>query len=124
MDGSIFPADLEQGSFKLSNGEYGWTREQALRAITILVEHNKAILGGELWWIPPGATTFDLIPQVEGGKACYVWETREEPDESWSNFVRRCAAESLKCVKELPRPGEVPPDFPGQILYNLTWTPD
>jgi hypothetical protein len=124
MEESIFPLDLEQASFKLSNGEYGWTREQALRAIAILVEHNKAILGGDLWWIPPGATTFDLVPQAAGNKASYHWETPEDPGEPWVEFVRRCAVDSLKHVKTWPGPGEIPPDLPGQILYNLTWRPD
>jgi len=56
----MFPSDLEVGTFRLSNGEYGWTREQIPRVIGVLVENNLGILGGELWWVPLGAETFHL----------------------------------------------------------------
>lgn len=117
----MFPADLELNAFKLSNGEFGWTRDQIPRVVTILIEHNLAIHGGELWWIPPGANDFSTIPQADGTRACYAWTTEERPGEAWADFVRRSAAETLAAVEKWPRPGEIPPDLLGRILYNLTW---
>jgi hypothetical protein len=118
----LFPPDLEQGTFRLSNGEFGWTRDQITRVVHVLVEHNLGILGGELWWIPPGADTFDLIPQADGGRACYTWTIEQRADEPWPDFVRRSAAESLAAVEKWPAPGDIPADLPGRILYNLTWS--
>jgi len=117
----MFPPDLEQGTFRLANGEFGWTRDQIPRVVQILVEHNLGILGGELWWIPPGADTFRLIPQANMGAACYTWETEQKPDEPWPEFVLRSAAESLAAVEKWPVPGDVPANLPGRILYNLSW---
>lgn len=122
QEAKIFPPELEQAAFKLANGEFGWTRDQVRRVVAILVDHNCAILGGELWWVSPGADTFSLVPQVDGTRACYTWETESKPEEDWSNYVRRCASETLAAVEKWPQPGEVPPHLPGQILYNLTWT--
>lgn len=117
----MFPPDLERGTCRLSNGEFGWTRDQIPRVIPILIEHNLAILGGELWWIIPGANTFSTIPQAVGPRACYAWNTDRHAGELWPDFVRRSAAENLAEVKKWPRPGEVSADLPGRILYNLTW---
>jgi hypothetical protein len=117
----MFPPTLELGTFRFSNGEFGWTRDQIPRVVPILIEHNLAILGGELWWIPPGADTFSLVPQADGTTACYTWTTKEKPGECWADFVRRSAAESLAAVEKWPRPGERPADLRGRILYNLTW---
>ncbi len=117
----MFPPDLELGAFKLSNGEFGWTRDQIPRVVTILIEHNLGILGGELWWIPPGADTFLTVPQADGTRACYPWTAEQKPDEPWAAFVRRSAAETLATVEKWPAPGEIPADLPGRILYNLTW---
>ena len=51
----------------------------------------------------------------------YHWETDRLPDEPWSEFVQRCASESLAAVNELPPPGELRSNLRGRILYNLTW---
>ena len=118
----MFPPDLEQGTFRISNGEFGWTRDQIPRVISILIEHNIGILGGELWWIPPGADTFSPVPQADGTMACYTWTTDEKPGEGWAHYVLRSAAENLAAVEKWPRPGEIPADLPGRILYNLTWS--
>jgi hypothetical protein len=117
----MFPSDLEVGTFRHSKGEYGWTREQIPRVIGVLVENNLGILGGELWWVPLGAETFHLIPQADGRKGCYAWTTEQRPDETWADFVRRSAAESLAAVEKWPAPDDIPKGLPGRILYNLTW---
>ena len=62
-----------------------------------------------------------IIPQENGPDAVYVWETKRQPDESWSAFVQRCGSEALAAVKELPRAGELRSNLGGRILYNLTW---
>ncbi len=118
----MFPSELEGGSFKASNGEYGWTRAQIPAVVEILVEHGMAILGGELWWVLDGAGTWNgLIPQRKGLDAVYHWETLRRSVESWSDFVNRCAADTLAAVVDLPAPGELPEELPGRVLYNLTW---
>jgi hypothetical protein len=81
-----------------------------------------AILGGELWWVVGAAGGWSgMIPQENGPDAVYAWETKRLPDELWSAFVQRCASETLVAVEDLPRPGELPSNLSGRILYNLTW---
>ncbi len=118
----MFPADLESNAFRDPGGEFGWTRDQITRVVPILIEQNLAILGGELWWVQDGASTWNgLIPQVIGPDAVYAWETKRTPDEPWASFVKRCSFDTLATVEKLPRPGEIPENLPGRILYNLTW---
>ena len=120
----MFPPDLLQGAFTLSNGDIGWRRYQVPRVVAVLVDHQRAILGGELWWVPLGADTFELVPQSDGTRACYTWETRERPADPWPDFVRRCAGETLAAVEKWPLRGDIPANLQGQVLYQLTWTPD
>ena len=51
----MFPADLEPRAFRASNGEFGWSRDDARVVIGLLADAGLAILGGELWWVEPGA---------------------------------------------------------------------
>ena len=117
-----FPQPLIDEAFRTTNGEFGWTRAQALKIVAVLIDDNLAILGGELWWVSDAAGSISgVIPQENGVDAVYAWETRLQPQESWATFVRRCAAETVAAVNSLPRPGEVRSDLRGRILYNLTW---
>jgi hypothetical protein len=121
----LFPSDLERDAFRSRNDEFGWTRAQVPTVVEILRSNKMAILGGELWWARDGTTDWDgLIPQRVGPPAVYPWETKRESDEPWSNFVERGASEALAAAERWPGPNELPPDLPGQILYNLTWVSD
>jgi hypothetical protein len=116
------PESLTEQAFRATNGEFAWTQAQALEVVPILAGRDVAILGGELWWVlGPAGDWSGMIPQENGPDAVYAWETHRLPDESWLAFVRRCASETLAAVKSLPRPGELPSNLPGRILYNLTW---
>jgi hypothetical protein len=115
--------DLEKSAAFLSpNGEYGWTRGQALKMIVILETQSQAILGGELWLVLKGSNNWrGRIPQREGLDAIYTWETERNPNEDWAAFVNRCAVESKAAVERLPEAETLPPNLSGRILYNLTW---
>src|SRR4030095_9458256 len=95
----MFPTELTRRSFQASNGEFGWSREDARIAISILVQEQRAILGGELWWVSDGARDrTGRIPQRHGPDAVYPWETKRAPGEEWASFVVRCADESLQAI--------------------------
>lgn len=115
--------DIEKGaSFLSPNGEYGWTREQALKMIVILETQSRAILGGELWLVHKGSSTWrGTIPQREGPNAIYTWETMRNLNEDWAAFVNRCAVESKAAVERWPEAETLPTNLSGRILYNLTW---
>ena len=116
------PESLTHGAFRAQNGEFGWTREQALNVVTFLTSRELAILGGELWWVLDEAPDWrGMIPQQDGPDAVYTWETKRLPDEPWSVFVARCASETVAAVEKWPNPGELRSNLPGRILYNLTW---
>lgn len=85
--------DIEkEASFLSPNGEYGWTREQALKMIVILETQSQAILGGELWLVLKGSSNWrSMIPQREGPDAIYTWEIERNFNEDWATFVNRCA---------------------------------
>lgn len=118
----MFPSELAQRSYKASNGELAWSRQDAGLAIAILVQQQHAILGGELWWVPDGAHEWTgLIPQRQGPDAAYPWETTRAVTEDWPDFVVRCAENSLKAIERWPAVEDLPTRLGGRILYNLTW---
>ncbi|MBI1852095.1 MAG: hypothetical protein HYR85_17285 [Planctomycetes bacterium] len=118
----MFSEEMRKEAFKATNGEFGWTRAQVPRIVEILTERDFAILGGELWWVLDGALTWNgLIPQRTGADAVYPWETKQHRDEPWSEFVRRCASDTIAAVSTWPRSGDLPSNLPGRVLYNLTW---
>ena len=118
----MLPEELTKDTFRAKNGEFGWRREQVPAVVDVLRQQMQAVLGGELWWVLDGAHTWNgSIPQAEGVDAVYTWETIRREDEPWRSFVARCARGTLEAVAALPREGEVRPNLPGRILYNLTW---
>lgn len=117
----MFGADLVGRAFRSGNGEFGWRRADALVAISALAGADRAILGGELWWVPEGATEWTgLIPQRHGPDAVYPWETVRDSGEPWPAYVERCARDSVAMVNRWPG-NELQPGLSGRILYNLTW---
>jgi len=121
----MFPPELEREAFRASNGEFGWTRAQIPVVVEVLHSQGIGILGGELWWVRDGLTDWvGLIPQRHGAPGVYVWETKHEPNEPWARFIERGASYALAAVERWPTPGDLPPDLPGRILYNLTWISD
>jgi hypothetical protein len=118
----MFSAELERNSFRTSNGEYGWTRDQVPVVVDALLLRNMAILGGEVWWVRDGSSEWvGMIPQQDGSAGVYTWETARKTGEVWSEFVQRCAFDTLDAVGKWPREGELLSDLNGRILYNLTW---
>lgn len=118
----MFPADLIQRAFRASNGEFGWSREDLHAAVSVLVAHGLAVLGGEIWWVPEGAKGWTgLIPLREGAIAVYHCESERAPGEEWPAFVRRGAAETIAWAELNPGADDQPTDLTGRILYNLTW---
>ena len=117
----LFPTELTSRAFRADNGEFGWSRGDAPVAIAILAKARRAILGGELWWVPPGATEWGLVPQRHGPHAVYHWDTQRIPGESWHSYVERCARESAEAVTRWPGVDDLPPNLEGRVLYNMTW---
>jgi hypothetical protein len=118
----MFPSELVQDAFRANNEELAWTRTQIPAVVDVLRSHRIGILGGELWWVRDGFTGWvGAIPQRHGPPGVYVWETRYEPGEGWPQFIERGASETLAAVERWPALGDLPPDLPGRILYNLTW---
>jgi len=118
----MFTIELEREAFRANNAEFGWTRAQIPEVVDVLRSHAIGILGGELWWVREGLGDWEgLIPQRHGPPAVYGWETKREAGEPWENFVERGASDTLVAVRRWPVPDDLPPDLPGQILYNLTW---
>jgi len=102
----MFPPELERNAFRASNGEFGWTRAQIPLVVNVLRSHGIGILGGELWWVLDGATTWDgVIPQRHGNPAVYCWETKQRPEEPWPQFVERGVSEALCDGGALARAG-------------------
>jgi hypothetical protein len=116
---AVFQPELEENAFRADN-EFGWTRVQIPLVVDILRSHGIGILGGELWWVHERIS--GTIPQRQGAPAVYCWETNRRPGEPWAHFVQRGSSDALTAVERWPAPDDLPPDLPGRILYNLTWT--
>jgi hypothetical protein len=117
----MFPPELERDAFRAENGEFGWTEAQIPMVVNFLRSHEMAILGGELWWVQDGSTSWDLIPQRQGQRAVYTWETDRLPAESWSDFVERGASDVLAHAQRWPTALDLPSGLGGRILCNLSW---
>ncbi len=119
----MFPPDLGREAFRADNGELAWKRENLPLVVEILSKKNQAILGGELWWIPQGTRSWTgIIPDGGcGPDGVYHWETKRLPEETWADFVRRCAVECLATTQRWPSPEKLESYLHGQILYNLDW---
>jgi hypothetical protein len=118
----MFSIELERDSFRAVNGEYGWTRVQIPFVVDALLLHDLAILGGELWQVRDGSANWDaIIPQRDGSPVVYTWETKRKAREAWLEFIHRCASDTLDAVERWPAERELPSNFDGRILYNLTW---
>ncbi len=118
----MFPIELERDAFRTGNGEFGWTRAQISTAVEVLRARGIGILGGELWWVRDGTAIWHgCVPQRHGPPGVYTWVTERRTEEPWQDFVERGVAEALAAVERWPEPGDLPPDLPGRILYNLTW---
>lgn len=119
----MFPPVVEKGAFRARNGELGWTRSQIPAVVEVLRSRSLGILGGELWLVRDGDEDWTgLIPQRHGPPGVYTWETERGPNEEWEHFVDRGIARALVEVERWPTPQDLPPELPGRILYNLTWT--
>lgn len=117
----MFPAELERDAYR-DGDEFGWTRAQVPLVIDILRRHGIGILGGDLWWVREGITGyFGAIPQRYGPPGVYTWVSDPRPDEEWTRFVERSAAEALVEVNRWPDPDDLPVNLPGRIVYNLNW---
>jgi hypothetical protein len=112
----MFPVELERDAFRAGNGEYGWTHAQVPLVIDILRGRGLGILGGELWWVRPGGTAWELPPS-----GVYVWDTERHPGESWGDFVERGASEALAAVQRCHEAEGIRADQLGRLLYNFTW---
>jgi hypothetical protein len=117
----MFPPELERNAFRADNGEYGWTRAQIPQVVNILRSRRMAILGGELWWVKDGSTSWDLITQRDGRRAVYTWAGDRIPGEPWPDFVERGAADALAHVELWPTDDDLLPNLEGRILCNLCW---
>jgi hypothetical protein len=117
----MFPVELERNAFRSQNGEFGWTRAEAIVAIEALCRHDMAILGGELWWVNEEGSIQTSLPQRLRPPALYVWSNDRQPGELWAQFVERGASEAFAHIQREPKPEDIPPDLTGRILYNLAW---
>ena len=87
-----------------------------------IVESEQAILGGEVWDVKDG-TIWGAIP-VANDKipALWHWETfPQDNKESWKEYCRRTAEESIRAVKSMRVEEEVSPEFREFIYFNITY---
>jgi hypothetical protein len=117
----MFPPELLRDAFPADNGEFGWTRAQIPEVVNILRSYEMAILGEELWWVKDGCTGWDLIPQRNGRRAVYAWAADCHSGESWLDFVEKGAVDALAHAEQWPTERDLPRNFEGRILCNLTW---
>jgi hypothetical protein len=67
------------------------------------------------------STGWDLIPQRNGRRAVYTWAADRRSGESWPDFVERGAVDALAHGEQWPTERDLPRNFEGRVLCNLTW---
>src|SRR5690349_20248358 len=92
------PHELIARAFQADNGEFAWTREDALEVVAFMAEASIGILGGEAWAVPKDGTIYAGIATVAGkAPAVYAWTTEPEwrqESETWPAFCQRAAQQS------------------------------
>jgi hypothetical protein len=119
---AIIPEELMARAFVATNGEAAWPTSDVAAVLDVLVHHKMSVLGGELWWLLPGSGGVSgSIPQRQGSSGIYSWETTRRQGEEWDAFLKRCAGDSLEAVRRWENRRNLPDDFQGRVLVNLTW---
>lgn len=114
-----FSSALTQRATRAGNGEYGFTRADAPRAIAELEQAGYAVLGGEVWLAPDAGPS--LIVTVSGETAVYAWAFEDQPREDWADFVKRASREALAMLRRLRPEEDLAPEQAALVRFNFTY---
>jgi hypothetical protein len=110
------------GAFVASNGELAWRRQDIEQALHAIRDSGRAILGGEVWLITGKNSWTGLIPQRGGGPSnVWSWTTDgRSSGESWRDYCRRTATESIDKLRGMPIEKETPHELIDKLRFSLT----
>ncbi len=113
---------LPSGAVVASNGELAWCRRDVEQAVHAVRDSGRAILGGEVWLITGEHSWTGLIPQRSGGPPnVWSWTTDgRSSGESWRDYCRRTAAESVHKLWAMPVEQDTPHELIEKLRFNLT----
>ncbi|MGI8544383.1 MAG: Imm40 family immunity protein [Aridibacter sp.] len=114
------PEQARETIFHTSGEEYAWKRDDIADVVEALTEENYAILGGEAWTIENGIIC-PTLPLPSGGTAIFAWDTDKRVSETWEQFVRRAAEETISLINKYDTEDELPPEKSEFVCYNLTY---
>ena len=114
------PEKARETIFHTSGEEYAWKRADIAEVVESLTEENYAILGGEAWLVENGAI-WGMLPLRSGGTAVFAWDSDKQTSETWNQFVRRAAEETLSWIEKLNAEDDVPIEKREFVCYNLTY---
>jgi len=118
---AVVPANFPEAFEKVAlvNGqEVAWLQEDCLKAIDWLAGNGYAVLGFELW-LPEDGGIRTMI-STKDGPAIYVSSCDPKKDETWENYVQRCAQEAAEHIGGFRWP-EDSLEPPRPAYFNLTW---
>ncbi len=88
------PEKAKETIFHTSGEEYAWKRDDVADVVESLTEEDYGILGGDAWIVENGSV-WGILPLRSGGTAVFAWDTDKRASETWKQFVRRAAEETL-----------------------------
>ena len=115
------PEKAKETIFHTSGEEYAWKRADIADVVEALIEENYGILGGEAWLVEDGVIYGMLPSRYFEMSAVFAWDTDKQASETWEQFVRRAAEETLSSIEKLNAEEDVPTEKREFVCYNLTY---
>ena len=116
------PTELTEGAFRAEDGEYAWKRNALPEVLNKIAALGFAILGGEVWAVHEGKI-WGTIPTKDGGPSgVWHWEIERRSGETWADFCKRSAKESLRETLAMRVEDAVRSDMRECIYFNICWT--
>jgi len=129
-----FSEDILNKAIISAYDELAWKSADVFDAIEELAAKNCAILGGDVWvttglkenqneltQIDRATVAVGIIKGKNGQDFVFNWHTNRETNESFSDYVLRCKADTINAINDMKTEQTVAEEFKDSIYYNLVY---
>ncbi len=109
-------------AYRAANGELAWRREDVAEALAAIADADLATLGGEVWLVIDDKIHGMIPSDTNEPPGVWPWDTKPRNDtESWSEYCRRTAEESISAVNDMAVESQCRKDVRNYIRFNVTF---